>query len=253
MSEPHSLFNLNGRNIMVTGASSGIGQSCAVLLSQLGATVILVARDENKLHQTLGKMTGQGHQYYSFDLTKLEQYGDLFANSSRCGKLDGLVHAAGVGPAIPLQVLSLEMMSVVMTINYYAFLELTKWFSRKKCSNGGSVVGISSVSGVVGWQGVSLYGGSKAAMDSSVRSLAIELATKKIRVNSVVPSNIRTPMLDEMLSVGGDEAETAIRSKQPLGIGEPIDVANAVAFLLSDAAKFITGTSLVVDGGYLAQ
>lgn len=253
MSEPHSFFNLNGRTIMVTGASSGIGQACVILLSQLGATVVLVARDESKLRQTLEQMKGQGHKHFSFDLNQLGQYEELFEKSSSSGKLDGLVHAAGIGPAIPLQALSLEMMSKVMTINYYAFLELMRWFSKKKYSTGGSAVGISSVSGVVGWQGVSLYGGSKAAMNSSVRSLAIELAPKKIRVNSVVPSNIRTPMLDEMLSVGGDEAEAVIRSKQPLGIGEPMDVANAVAFLLSDAAKFITGTNLVVDGGYLAQ
>lgn len=253
MSEPHSLFNLNGRNIMVTGASSGIGQSCAVLLSQLGATVVLVARDENKLRQTFSKMTGTGHQYFSCDLNMFEQYEELFEKSSRSGKLDGLVHAAGIAPVMPIQSVSSAVLSSVMTINFYAFLECAKYFAKRKYSNGGSLVAISSVSSQAGWGGGTVYCGSKGALDASVRALAIELAPKKIRVNSVVPSNIRTPLLEEMLSVGGDEAETAIRSKQPLGIGEPIDVANAVAFLLSDAAKFITGTNLVVDGGYLAQ
>ena len=145
------------------------------------------------------------------------------------------------------------MMREAMDINYFAFLELVKWFSKKKYSTGGSVVGISSVSGAAGWMGGALYGGTKGAMDSSVRSLAIELATKNIRVNSIVPSNIRTPMLDDMISVGGEDAVRQILVKQPLGLGEPEDVAHAVAFLLSDAARFITGTQLVVDGGYLAQ
>ena len=115
------------------------------------------------------------------------------------------------------------------------------------------MVAISSVSAQAGWLGGSLYCGSKGALDASVRALAIELAAKNIRVNSVVPSNIRTPMLDGMISVGGDEAEKVIQARQPFGIGDPYDVAHAVAFLLSDAARFITGTNLVVDGGYLAQ
>lgn len=251
-----NIFNpldLTGRHILVTGASSGIGQACAILLSQLGATVVLVARDEIRLKQTLNFMQNGNHKIVLFDLLNLDQYSDLFDLCANTKKLDGLIHAAGVGPALPIQAITHKQMSLVMTLNFYAFLELVKWFSKKKYSHGGSIVGVSSVSSVAGWQGVSLYGGSKAAMDSSVRSLAIELAPKGIRVNSVVPSNIRTPMLSEVLAVGGEEAESVIQAKQPLGIGEPVDVANAVAFLLSNAAKFITGTNLVVDGGYLAQ
>ena len=140
-----------------------------------------------------------------------------------------------------------------MTTNYWAFLELVKVFTKKKYSAGSSVVAISSVSARVGWPGGSLYCGSKGALDASMRALALELAPRNVRVNSVVPSNIRTPMYDEIIAVGGDEATRQILAKQPLGLGEPEDVAHAVAFLLSDAARFITGTQLVVDGGYLAQ
>ncbi|MFA6922350.1 MAG: SDR family oxidoreductase [Gallionella sp.] len=246
-------MDLTGKRILVTGASSGIGRACAILAGQLGASVVLVARDETRLAETVGQMPGGEHMLMSFDLKELDRYEELFVRCASGQKLNGIVHAAGIGPAMPIQSVSLATMREVMNINYFAFMELVKWFSKKKYSSGGSVVGVSSVSGSAGWQGVSLYSGSKGAMDSSVRSLAIELAPKKIRVNSVVPSCIRTTMNDESISVGSDEAAKQILAKQPLGLGEPEDVANAVAFLLSDAAKFITGTQLVVDGGYLAQ
>ncbi len=246
-------MDLTGKRILVTGASSGIGRACAILAGRLGASVVLVARDEQRLKETLAEMPTGEHTSISFDLKDLDHCEELFVRCASEKKLNGIVHAAGIGPAMPIQSVSLAAMQDVMSINYFAFMELVKWFSKKKYSSGGSIVGVSSVAGSVGWPGVSLYGGSKGAMDSSVRSLALELAPKKIRVNSVVPSNIHTPMLDGMLSVAGDEAVRQVLAKQPLGIGEPEDVAHAVAFLLSDAAKFITGTQLVVDGGYLAQ
>lgn len=246
-------MDLTGKRILLTGASSGIGRACAILASRLGASVVLVARDENRLAETLGQMSGDGHIPIPFDLRDLSRYEELFKRCVSEQKLNGFVHAAGICPAFPIQYTSLVIMKEAMEINYFAFMELVKWFSNKRYSGRGSVVGISSVSGFAGWPGGALYGGTKGAMDSSIRSLAIELATKKIRVNSVVPSNIRTPMLDEIVSVGGAEVDRQILTRQPLGIGEPEDVAHAVTFLLSDAARFITGTQLVVDGGYLAQ
>ena len=249
----HNPMDLTGRRILITGASSGIGRACAILASRLGASVVLVARDERRMDETLCQMLGSGHLAISFDLGALEQYEVLFKRCASEQKLHGIVHAAGICQVMPIQSVSQNMMRDSMNINYFAFMELVKWFSKKKYSTGGSVVGISSVSGFAGWLGGSLYSGTKGAMDSSVRSLAIELALKNIRVNSVVPSNIRTPMLDEITSVGGDDAVREILAKQPLGFGGPEDVAHAVAFLLSDAARFITGTQLVVDGGYLAQ
>jgi NAD(P)-dependent dehydrogenase (short-subunit alcohol dehydrogenase family) len=246
-------MDLTGKRILITGASSGIGRACAILAGQLGASVVLVARDEKRLTETLTQMPSGEHMLIPFDLKDIDHYEELFVRCASEKKLNGIVHAAGIGPAMPIQSVSLAAMQEVMSINYFAFMELVKWLSKKKYSSGGSVVGVSSVSGSAGWQGVSLYSGTKGAMDSSVRSLAVELAPKKIRVNSVVPSYIRTTMNDESISVGGDEAIQQILAKQPLGLGEPEDVANAVGFLLSDAAKFITGTQLVVDGGYLAQ
>ena len=118
----------------------------------------------------------------------------------------------------------------------------------------GSVVAISSVSAMAGWRCGALYSGTKGALSSTVRSLALELISKKIRVNAVLPSNINTPMFDTLSStVQDEEGKRRLRDAQPLGVGEPVDVAHAVTFLLSDAARFITGSNLVVDGGYLAQ
>ncbi|MGI6497030.1 MAG: SDR family NAD(P)-dependent oxidoreductase [Kiritimatiellia bacterium] len=246
-------LDLTGRRILVTGASSGIGRACAVLISQLGASVVLVARDTTRLQETQQMLCGSGHVVLPFDLSDTDHYDALFKQGTEGSKLHGLVHAAGLCPAFPLQALSHDIVRQAFEINVFAFIELAKQFSKRKYSEGGSLVAVSSVASLSGWAGGSLYCGTKGALDATVRSLAVELVSKKIRVNSVLPSNIMTPMLEEMLSVGGEAAKAAILAKQPLGIGEPLDVANAVAFLLSDASRFITGTHLVVDGGYLAQ
>lgn len=247
-------MDLTGRRILVTGASSGIGRACAVTAASLGARTVLVARDQGRLEETLGMLAGQGHLIVPCDLGKLDDIASVFDAACKEGdKLDGLVHAAGIGPATPIQVVTPRVMNEVMTINFFSFMEMVRLFTRKRFSNGGSIVAISSVSGVVGWQGVSLYGASKGAIDSAVRALAIELAPRGFRVNSIVPSNIQTPMFDAIIAVGGETARDQIAAKQPLGLGEPEDVANAAAFLLSQASRFITGTQLVVDGGYLAQ
>lgn len=247
-------MNLAEKRILVTGASSGIGRACAVVTAQLGATVVLTGRNQERLDATLSQLDGVGHIAIPFDLSNLEEIESLFDIACEVGnKLHGLVHAAGVRPALPIQAVSVAQMHAVMTTNYWAFLELTKIFTKKKYSAGGSIVALSSVSAFAGWSGGSLYCGSKGALDASMRALALELVPKKIRVNSVVPSNIRTPMFEDGTETASQASMSALLSKQPLGLGDPEDVANAVAFLLSDAARFITGTQLVVDGGYLAQ
>lgn len=246
-------MNLSGKKILVTGASSGIGREIAILLSKLGAEVVVVARNTERLHETIDLLEKGNHEMISFDLSKVESIHELMDLACKSQKLDGLVHAAGLGPIIPVQSMNYFKMLEVMNINYFAFMELAKLFSKRKYSNGGSIVAISSISSMVGWKGASIYCGSKGALDSSIRGLSIELINKNIRVNSVVPSNIKTQMFEVVSQYAKHSDIDLIISKQPLGIGESIDVANAVAFLLSDAAKFITGTALVVDGGYLAQ
>lgn len=247
-------MDLSGKRILVTGASSGIGRETSVLLSKLGATVILVARNEQRLKETYDMLEKGEHEYISFDISKLDELNELVEMLIKNNKkLDGFVHCAGICPIIPIQIIDYKKMQEIMTVNYFSFIEIIKYYAKKKYSNGGSIVAVSSVSSFAGWKGASLYCGSKGALDSSIKALSIELCTKNIRVNSVVPSNIKTKMFEESVQFAGNEAMEKIISSQPLGLGEPIDVANAIAFLLSDASKFITGTSLVVDGGYLAQ
>ena len=247
-----SPFSLQGKTILITGASSGIGRACAVCASRLGASIIATGRRDTALQETISNCEGAGHQIEVGDIADPEFVKKLVEKS---GKIDGLVHAAGIGPACPVGALTMEHVEEVMKTNYYSFLELMKYCTRNKYRKEKlSVVAISSVAGLVGWRGVAVYGGSKGALSSSVRAMAIEFAAKGIRVNAVCPSNIRTPMLDEVLIENGDEAaKDEILRRQPLGLGEPDQVAWPVCFLLSDAAGFITGVNLPVDGGYLAQ
>ena len=245
-------YDLTGKRVLVTGASSGIGRASAICAASLGATVVLTGRRRDALDATLAKCSGQGHAAIAGDITSVEFVAEL---AERSGKLDGLVHAAGIGPMCPIGMLTQEHIDSVMRTNYYSFLELMKHYSKKKYRNDHlSVVAVSSVSSRSGWGGGVVYCGSKGALSSSVRALAIELASKEIRVNAVCPSNIRTPLYEAGASDMNDETSLKeLLKKQPLGLGEPEQVAWPICFLLSDAASFITGVELPVDGGYLAQ
>lgn len=246
-------FELTDKRVLVTGASSGIGRACAIMASQLGASVILTGRRANALDETLRQMENRGrHLICPCDICDAAAVAKLAKAS---GKIDGLVHAAGIGPMCPIGFVDDVHIQSVMKTNYFAFLELMKHYSKaRNRADRLSVVAISSVSALAGWGGVSVYSGSKGALSASVRALAIELAPKGVRVNAVCPSNIKTPMYEAGLVDMNDEASLkALMAKQPLGLGMPEQVASAVAFLLSDASSFISGVNLPVDGGYLAQ
>ncbi len=246
------VYSLTGKKILVTGASSGIGRACAICATKAGATVILTGRRAEALDETRACCYPGDHVCFPGDISLADFVRELV---ERCGKIDGLVHAAGIGPMCPIGMLTECQMEAVMRTNYYSFLELMKHFSKKKNRNERlSVVAVSSVSSMSGWGGVAVYSGSKGAVSASVRALAMELASKGIRVNAVCPSNIRTPMYEKGASdMNSEESLCELIKKQPLGLGEPEQVAWPVCFLLSDASSFITGVNLPVDGGYLAQ
>ena len=248
-----NLVDLSGKRILVTGASSGIGRACAILISQLGGSVVLTGRRAEALDETLRQMENQGsHLIHPCDISDPQSVEALIEKG---GKLDGLVHAAGVGPMCPIGFVEKEAYESVFKVNYYSFLELMRFYSKAKYRNDRfSAVVISSVAALSGWGGVSVYCGSKGALSASVRALAWELASKGVRVNAVCPSNIKTPMYESGSADMNDENSLReLLGKQPLGLGAPEQVAASVCFLLSDAASFITGVNLPVDGGYLAQ
>lgn len=246
--------NLSGKNILITGASSGIGEKIALSASECGAKVIMIARDEEKLKSVQKNLINPG-AYYMQDLTMTGEIKSLIDQIvDENGKIDGFVHCAGIAASIPLKSLKVEMLHQGMLIHVYAFVEMVKNVTRKKNfnANGGSIVGISSVSSQRGYKGKTVYCAAKGAMDSAVRAMSTELASKRIRVNTVSPGFIKTRMYEWYVERQGDDAAKYDIAKQPLGLGETKDVASAVLFLLSDLSKFITGTTIPVDGGRLA-
>ncbi len=249
-------MELSGKNILITGASSGIGRDISIFLSRLGGNVIMAARNEEKLKETYKELEPGNHSYYLIDLNNLKAIeGMLDDICSGDRKLNGIVYSAGISRTVPIQYLKMEDLMNIMSVNFYAFMELVKHFSKRKYNDkGGSIVAISSISSRVGARGLSAYCASKGALDSSIRSLAVELAAKNIRINSVAPSMIKTQIYDGLVElVNNNNFEADLKKRQVMGLGKPEDVAGAAAFLLSDAAKFITGTSMIVDGGYLAH
>lgn len=249
-------MDLSGKYILVTGASSGIGKGIAIFLSKLGANVIMVARSKEKLEATFNELEPGNHSYYPLDLSNLDEIENMMKQVCKDGqKLNGLVHSAGISLTVPLQYLKMKDLKNMMSINFYSFVELVKHFSNKKYNaNGGSIVAISSISSRVGARGLSAYCASKGALESAIRAMALDLAAKNIRINSVAPGMIATQIYDGLKEiVNNRDFESDLKKRQILGVGTPEDVAHATAYLLSDASRFITGTSLVVDGGYLAH
>lgn len=248
-------LDLSGKNVLVTGASSGIGRAIAIHLSKIGAQVILVSRNEEKLHVTLSKMEGDHHSIYAFDLKEIDHIEGLIEKIvNQQGKLNGLVHCAGIGDMRPLQMTKYDFIHDMMLLNFYAFIELCRVVAKKNNhAEPSSFVAISSVRSYRGDKSMVAYCASKGALESAIRAMARELAAKNIRVNSIVPGFIKTEMIDAYIeAASNEEFQKHVLANQYLGLGDPVDIANAAAYLLSDASKFVTGTGLIIDGGYLS-
>jgi len=247
-------MDLTGRMILVTGGSSGIGRGTAIRLSELGARVIVVGRNRERLDETMASLAGEDHIAQEFDLSRVEEIPDWLQKlTAETGPLDGIVHCAGISLNIPLRVLSVKALRETLNINLEAAFMLARGFRRKKvCREGGALVFLSSVAALRGAGGLTAYAASKGAILSLTRSLAVELIPDKLRVNCVVPSFVDTPMYDSAKDAIGEQQLEQLIKLQPLGLGRPVDVANVIAFLLSGAARWITGEAFVVDGGYLA-
>jgi NAD(P)-dependent dehydrogenase (short-subunit alcohol dehydrogenase family) len=248
-------LELTGRTIVVTGASSGIGRETACLLSQLGARVVLVGRNEERLAETLRLLEGDGHRAEPFDLSSTDEIPRWLKNiAASFGPLHGLVHSAGIHKLRPLRVLSAQTVEDAMRINVGAAIGLAKGFCQKGvCAPGASIVFLSSVAALAGQAGLAAYAASKGAVVSLTRALAVELAGQRIRVNCVAPGVVTTEMGQSLLAALTPEQCAALEAEHLLGLGSPRDVSYAIAFLLAGTARWITGTVLVADGGYTAH
>lgn len=242
------IIDLNLKKIIVTGAGSGIGRETSRVLAGQGATVIMMDVNTEGL-AGIAAICGENVHPMTIDLTDATAVSEAVAKIvEQYGKLDGLVHCAGISSRKPLNVLSKDGFSKVMDVNFYSFVELVKQCTKRKHINdGASIVVMSSISSIRGYKAKTEYCVSKAAVDAFVRCMALELADRKIRVNSVMAAAVDTPMAQ--LARETNAAVGATSFETPLGISEPYEVANIIAFLLSNATKTITGTSLLIDGG----
>lgn len=247
-------MDLTGKKILVTGASSGLGRAAAVQAGRLGAEVVLVARREEELQKTARMMEGACTFIEPFDLLEVDDIGPWFKEvTAKTGPLNGFVHSAGINVTRPIRQLKPAVTDSTMRLNYFAASALTRAFRQNGCwAAPASIVFVSSIVALRGEKGISAYSASKGALLSATRCLACELAADGIRVNCICPGHVRTEMAEQTEGFLTDDKLQSIADKHPLGIGEPIDVANAVCFLLSDAAKWITGSPMIVDGGYMA-
>ena len=245
-------WDMGNRIVMVTGASSGIGRQTAILFSELGAQVILVGRNTDKLTDTLNLMSGAGHVAEAFDLNDTDGIDRWFQGiTDSVGPLHALVHCAGIQKTRPLQTLKSKTTDEIMRVNVHAGLALARNFARKNTRDS-AIVFVSGGVALVGQAGVAAYAASKGAVVAMTKSLAVELAKDRIRVNCVCPGYIETEMLQKVRSTLTPDQFSVLERMHPLGIGRPVDVAYAIAFLVADTGRWITGTALIVDGGYTA-
>jgi len=255
VSDDPDFLRLRGRTILVTGASSGIGRATAIEASRHGANLVLVARRKEALEELRSHLEGDGHVAVPFDLTDSAAIPGLLQEvSKRVGHLNGLFHAAGMHATTPLRTVDADQVEALFRLNVTTALLLAKGFRLPAVrATESSIVLMSSAVGLVGEAGVSAYAASKAAVASLARSLALELARDRIRVNSIAAGMVETAMSEKIHANVGSSGWETIGAAHPLGIGAAADVANAALYLLSPASSWVTGTALVVDGGYTAR
>jgi len=241
----NNLFDIEYKNILVTGASSGIGKEIAIKLNALGANIIITGRNEERLNETRDLLIyhlGIPVESYPCDLSKED---DIRKMVTELPQLDGVVFCAGVVEYYPIKFINAEKINNIFSVNLNSQIILTQQLTKnKKLKPNGSLVYISSIASKIGVAGTSLYAASKAGLNGFVKVAASELSNQKIRANSICPGIIQTPMTEKAQNVNDDLAKD-----YPLGLGETIDVVGPCIFLLSDASKWITGTELILDGG----
>jgi len=245
-------FTLEGKTILVTGSSSGIGRGIAIECAKMGAKIILNGRNVDRLKETLGLMEGEGHQIVVADISKQEEIDRLVAEVPA---LDGCVLCAGIPQVCPVKHFKRNDIEAILSVNTVAPIMITSGLlKKKKIRKGSSVVLIESISGVfVGTKGDVSYNASKAALNGFLKGSALELAGQGIRINAINPGLVPTNILNLTNEIFAESHHTEIMvNSYPLKrYGTPEDIAYGVIYLLSDASSWVTGTNLVIDGGYL--
>ena len=243
----HNPFNLEGKRVLITGASSGIGKAAAIECANMGAKVIICGRNQERLDSVLSQLDGDGHEYFNGDLTEASIIESLV---NRIDKIDGLVLSAGRGMTLPFQFATREKFDEIFNINFFAPVEILRLLIKKKKFNpNSSIVFICSIGGTGRFSvGNSIYGSAKAALQSMMRFCAIELAPKKIRVNCINPGMVNTPLI-RLGSISEEQMQKDMAAYPLKRYGEPEDIAYGILYLLSDASSWVTGQSLVIDGG----
>ena len=256
MAETRSFLDFDGRWIVVTGASSGLGQATAIELARHGARLILVGRDQDRLAETAAALGSAEHRVLQLDLARHDTIApEIVRLRQDTGPLYGMCHAAGVVATRPLSANKVDVVQAQLDVNLLAGLEMARVVCRRDVmtADEGSLVFISSVYGLVGMPGQIGYCATKGAVAAAARAMAIELARRRIRVNCISPGLVLTRMTEQALSVLSAEHVEQMKTSYPLGLGQPEDVARAAVFLLAPATRWITGADLAVDGGFTAQ
>ena len=249
-------FSLESKNIVITGASSGIGRQCAISCSLMGANIVLIARNEERLKETCGHLDNGNHLYFSQDITEYNKIESVISETvSKLGKIHGFIHSAGIEMTLPLKMMKPEYYEKLFSTNVISGFEIAKIMSKRNYLDnyGASFVFISSIMGILGQSGKVGYCSSKGALISGMKAMALELYSKNIRVNCVSPAIVETDMTKKLFENISEDSKNEISKMHPMGFGKPEDVANACIYLLSDASKWVTGTNLIVDGGYSAR
>lgn len=241
-------FSLQGKKILITGASSGIGRATAILCANMGANLIITGRTASKLDEVFKLLKGENHKQIVLDLNlpdAITKLVDLIEG------LDGLVHSAGISENIPLSYTTSTKLARIMRINFeIPFLATQQLLKKKKINKQSSIVFVSSISGVNSVAvGGSAYSASKGAISASIRVMALELAGKKIRVNAICPGMVKTNLNTENDNITSDQLKEDELRNYPLGYGTPEQIAYSIVFLLGDCSSWITGTNLIIDGG----
>lgn len=244
-------FSLEGKTILVTGASSGIGRATAIACSQMGAVVVVTGRNESRLQETLDALEGSGHQMIVADITNDDQIDYLV---DQIPAINGLVNNAGITETCPTQFVKRDKLNHVLEVNTIAPILLTqRILKKKKLGKGGSIVITCSISGTsVCGGGNVLYSASKGAIHGFMKNAALDLAHKGIRVNDVCPGMIDTHILDAG-TISEEQLDIEAQRYPMKRFGKPEEVAYGIIYLLSDASSFVTGASIVIDGGFTLQ